>query len=63
MSKKKKKMPAPTKPEPNPYAVALGRLGGQKTAERGSEYFRNLSGKRKMFSGGRPRKTLKDKEL
>lgn len=36
-------------------AVSLGRRGGQKTAERGSEYFRQIAAKRKTKAGGRPR--------
>ncbi len=41
-------------------AVSLGQRGGQKTAERGSEYFRQIASKRKMKSGGRPRKAAID---
>jgi hypothetical protein len=37
-------------------AVTLGKLGGQKIAERGSDYFKNLAAKRKTHAGGRPRK-------
>ena len=37
-------------------AVTLGKLGGQKIAKRGSEYFRQLAAKRKTRAGGRPRK-------
>ena len=37
-------------------AVTLGKLGGKKIAERGSEYFRGLAAKRKTRAGGRPRK-------
>jgi hypothetical protein len=37
-------------------AVSLGQRGGQKTAERGSEYFRQIAAKRKTRAGGRPRK-------
>jgi hypothetical protein len=37
-------------------AVTLGKLGGRKIAERGSDYFRNLAAKRKTRAGGRPRK-------
>jgi len=36
-------------------AVTLGKLGGLKTAERGSEYFRQIAAKRKIKAGGRPR--------
>jgi hypothetical protein len=37
-------------------AVLLGRKGGAVTAKRGSDYFRQLSAKRKTNAGGRPRK-------
>ena len=37
-------------------AVTLGKLGGQKIAERGSDYFKKLAAKRKTHGGGRPRK-------
>ena len=36
-------------------AVSLGQRGGQKTAERGSEYFRQIAAKRKTRAGGRPK--------
>jgi hypothetical protein len=36
-------------------AVSLGQRGGQKTAERGSEYFRQIAAKRKVKGGGRPK--------
>lgn len=53
----KKKAPAvESTPKKNPAAVALGRLGGEKTAQRGSEYFRKIAAKRKHFKGGRPPK-------
>ena len=39
----------------NNAAAELGRLGGQKTAERGPEHFRKLQAKRKIRGGGRPR--------
>ena len=39
-----------------PAAAALGRKGGSVTAQRGSEYFRQLATKRKTRAGGRPRK-------
>jgi hypothetical protein len=39
----------------NPASL-LGRIGGQKTAERGPEYFRKIAAMRKVRSGGRPRK-------
>lgn len=41
----------------NPYAVALGSRGGQKTAERGPEYFSKIAAMRKERKGGRPRKS------
>jgi len=34
----------------------FGRRGGQKTAERGPEYFRQIAAMRKTRAGGRPRK-------
>jgi hypothetical protein len=37
-----------------PDAVALGSLGGKKTAERGPDYFRKLAAMRKERKGGRP---------
>jgi hypothetical protein len=37
-------------------AAALGKLGGEKTAERGPEYFRKIAAMRKTRGGGRPRK-------
>jgi len=37
-------------------AVVLGQRGGMKTAERGSEYYRQLATKRKTRAGGRPKK-------
>ena len=37
-------------------AAALGKLGGEKTAERGPEYFRKIAAMRKTRAGGRPRK-------
>ena len=37
-----------------PAAVTLGQRGGLKTAERGSEYFRQIAAKRKTKAGGRP---------
>lgn len=36
-------------------AATLGKLGGQRTAERGPEYFRKIAAMRKRRSGGRPR--------
>lgn len=39
----------------NPHAVALGRNGGAKIAERGSEYFADLQSRRKQRNGGRPK--------
>lgn len=38
-------------------AVTLGQRGGMKTAERGSEYFKKISGMRTKRAGGRPKKT------
>jgi hypothetical protein len=40
----------------NAAAVALGRRGGQVTAKRGSEYFRQIAAQRKTKAGGRPPK-------
>jgi hypothetical protein len=57
--KKKKVDVAPIAPEKNPAAVALGRMGGRKTAERGTDYYRDLAAKRKTHGGGRPRKDNK----
>ncbi len=37
-------------------AAALGKLGGEKTAKRGPEYFRKIAALRKTHGGGRPRK-------
>jgi len=39
-----------------PPAVALGRQGGLKTAQRGPEYFRRIAAMRRTKAGGRPRK-------
>jgi len=39
-----------------PAAKVLGSKGGTVTAQRGSEYFRQLAAKRKTNAGGRPRK-------
>ena len=41
--------------ENNNAAVELGRLGGQKTAERGPEYYAEIQAKRKERKGGRPK--------
>ena len=38
-------------------AATLGAKGGTKTAQRGSEYFKQIAAMRKTKSGGRPRKT------
>ena len=38
-----------------PAAVSLGQRGGLKTAERGSEYYREIAAKRKTRSGGTPK--------
>jgi hypothetical protein len=43
-----------------PSAVALGRKGGQASAQKGSDYFRRLAAKRKTHGGGRPRKESSD---
>lgn len=40
-----------------PEAVALGAIGGKKTAERGPEYYAKIAGMRKTKAGGRPRKS------
>ncbi len=39
-----------------PAAAILGAKGGSVTAQKGSEYFRQLAAKRKTNAGGRPRK-------
>jgi hypothetical protein len=39
-----------------PAAAALGRKGGNVTAQRGSDYFSKLAARRKTHGGGRPRK-------
>jgi hypothetical protein len=39
-----------------PPAAVIGKLGGAKTAERGSEYFKKIAGMRKTKAGGRPNK-------
>jgi hypothetical protein len=39
-----------------PDAVALGSKGGQKTAERGPEYYARIAAMRKTKAGGRPKK-------
>lgn len=36
-------------------ASSIAHLGGKKTAERGSEYFRKIAAARKTRSGGRPK--------
>jgi len=43
----------------NPPAAAesIGKLGGMKTAERGSEYFSQISKGRTTKAGGRPKRT------
>lgn len=38
-------------------AVSLGQRGGQKTAERGPDYFKKIAAMRKTKAGGRPRNT------
>jgi len=37
--------------------VELGQKGGQQTARRGSEYFRQIAATRKTKAGGRPKAT------
>jgi P63C domain len=39
----------------NSAAAELGRLGGQKTAERGPEYYAEIQAKRQTRAGGRPK--------
>jgi hypothetical protein len=39
-----------------PEAVALGAIGGRKTAERGPDYFARIAAMRKTRAGGRPKK-------
>lgn len=42
----------------NPHIAAiLGSKGGSKTAERGPEYYKEISAMRKTRAGGRPKKT------
>ena len=36
------------------WAVALGKKGGEKTAEKGPEYYAEIQAKRKKRAGGRP---------
>lgn len=36
-------------------AVSLGQRGGQKTAERGPDYFKKIAAMRKTKAGGRPK--------
>src|ERR1017187_10215400 len=43
----------------NPAAAELGRLGGQKTAERGPGYYAEIQALRKNKGGGRPRNPRK----
>jgi surfactin synthase thioesterase subunit len=45
-----------TKPAKASPAALLGRKGGSVTAQRGSDYFRQLAARRKSHGGGRPRK-------
>jgi hypothetical protein len=42
-----------------PEAVALGSIGGRKTAKRGAEYFSKIAGMRKTRAGGRPKKSAR----
>lgn len=44
------------RPDADQAAMMLGKRGGAKTAERGSQYYAEISGQRKTFSGGRPKK-------
>jgi hypothetical protein len=37
-------------------AATLGKLGGEKTAQRGPEYFRQIAAMRKTRAGGRPKR-------
>src|ERR1035438_1586356 len=39
----------------NNAAAELGRLGGQKTAQRGPEYYAEIQSKRQVRAGGRPK--------
>ena len=41
-------------------AVKRGRKGGNKTAERGPEYFKQIAAMRKTKGGGRPRKAVQN---
>ncbi len=38
-----------------PPAVAMGKKGGLKTAERGPDYFKRIAAMRKTRAGGRPK--------
>jgi len=40
---------------PPTAAESIGKLGGMKTAERGSKYFSEIAKKRKVKAGGRPK--------
>jgi hypothetical protein len=42
----------------NSAAVSLGRFGGRKTADRGSEHVRKISSLRERKAGGRPQAYL-----
>jgi hypothetical protein len=57
MAKRKGTPAPPISKEKNPFAVGLGRMGGQAIAKRGPEYFRQLQAKRKTRAGGKPKKT------
>ena len=48
------------KPVQSNPAAELGAKGGQKTAERGPEYFAKIAGMRKTNAGGRPKKTINE---
>lgn len=41
--------------ERKPAAAVLGAKGGQRTAERGPEYYRKIAAMRKTRAGGRPK--------
>ena len=45
------------KPVESNAAAKLGAKGGQKTAERGPEYFKKIAAMRKARAGGRPKKS------
>jgi hypothetical protein len=54
------KCPHCGKPIPDALITARsGQIGGKKTAERGSEYFRKIAAMRKTRAGGRPKQDSK----